>query len=171
MERAASVAADALRIAPSDPRAGEQLASVFADSGNAQQLGPLAEALVARFPDRDKPRYYRANALFLTGRTQEAINEAQSIVGSNPKDVQAQNLLGVACATSGRRDCALAAFNAALNADARDPTTYVNLGVFHLQAGDAAAAVDNFSVALTLDRSSSAAAQGLSEARERLAEK
>jgi Flp pilus assembly protein TadD len=73
--------------------------------------------------------------------------------------------LGVACATAGLRDCARSAFEAALEANPRDATTYVNLGVFHLRASDPAAAARYFSVALTLDRSSGPARQGLAEAR------
>ena len=45
-----------------------------------------------------------------------------------------------------------------------DPATYVNLGVFHMQGANAAEAAANFSVALTLDRSSAAAKQGLADA-------
>jgi len=164
-ERAAALAGDAVRLVPTDPAAVEQLASVFADAGNAQQLKPVADALVSRFPEREKGHYYLANALFLSGRTLEAIDVVQQIVRRNPGNVQGQNLLGVACATAGRRDCALAAFDAALAADARDATTHVNLGVFHLQSGSPAAAVEDFSTALALDRSSTAAAQGLAEAR------
>ena len=55
-----------------------------------------------------------------------------------------QSLLGVACATRGRRDCALAAFAAALAANPRDTATYINLGVFHLQSADPASAAEAF---------------------------
>jgi Tfp pilus assembly protein PilF len=40
----------------------------------------------------------------------------------------------------------------------------VNLGIFHLQTANPAAAVQYFSVALTLDRTSDPARQGLAEA-------
>jgi len=169
VERAIAAAQDAMRIAPADPRAGEQLASVFADAGDGARLAPLADALAARFPDRDKPRYYQANARFLTGRAEAAIAEAQAIVAANPRDVRAQNLLGVACASVGRPPCARAAFEAALTANPRDAVSHVNLGVWRLQAGDPAAAADEFSTALVLDRSSAAARQGLDEARAALA--
>ena len=169
MEGAAAAAGEAMRAAPDDPRPGEQLASIFADAGEADRLSSLAAALIARFPSRDKPRYFRANALLLEGRAAEAAAELRPLVSRNPHDVRAQSLLGVACATGGLRDCALAAFAAALAADPRDTATYVNLGVFHLQAGDAAAAAGSFAIALTLDRSSAPAAQGLEEARTALA--
>ena len=54
----------ALRLAPDDPRAAEQLASIFADAGDADRLAPLAASLAARFPDRPDPRYYRPPRCF-----------------------------------------------------------------------------------------------------------
>jgi spermidine synthase len=171
MEPAAAAAIDAMRLAPNDPLAGEQLASVYADAGDVDHLTPLAEALLARFPSRDKPRYYRANALLLKGRAVEAVDQLRVLVARNPGDVRAQSLLGVACATSGRRDCALAAFAAALAANPRDTATYINLGVFQLQSADPAPAAESFGVALALDRLSAPARQGLAEARAALGAK
>jgi tetratricopeptide (TPR) repeat protein len=165
MEAAAAAASEAVRAAPHDPRPGEQLASIYADAGEGDRLLSLGDALITRFPSRQKPRYYRANALLLKGRHAEAAGELRQLVGRNPHDVRAQSLLGVACATGGFRDCALAAFAAALVADPRDTATYVNLGVFHLQSGDSRSAASSFAIALTLDRSSAPAAQGLAEAR------
>ena len=119
MDQAAAAAEDAMRLAPGDPRAGEQLASVFADAGDAVRLAPLADTLVARYPQRDKPRFYRATALLLTDHAREAIDESRQLLGRNPKDPLAQNLLGVACATAGLRECAISAFRAALAANPR----------------------------------------------------
>ena len=164
-EAAAAAAADAMRLAPDEPRAGEQLASVYADAGDADRLAALADALIARFPSRDKPRYYRANALLLKGRSDDAARELRELVTRRPDDVRAQSLLGVACATDRRRDCALAAFAAALAADPRDIATLVNLGVFHLQFAEPVTAAEAFATALTLDRTSAPARQGLAEAR------
>ena len=168
-ELAASTASEAVRIAPDDPAAMEQLASVYADAGDAAGLTQVAETLVSKFPSREKSHYYHANALFLNGRIREAMEEARTVVAGNPKDSRAQNLLGVSCANLGLKDCALAAFTAALAVDPRDPATYVNLGVFHLQAANPAAAVQYFSVALTLDHASDPARQGLAEAQAALA--
>jgi spermidine synthase len=164
-EAAAAAAAEAMRLAPDEPRAGEQLASVYADAGDAEQLAALAEALIAGFPLRSKPRYYRANALLLKGRPDEAARELRELAMAHPDDVRAQSLLGVACATGGRRDCAQAAFAAALAANPRDVATHVNRGVFHLQFADPASAAESFATALALDRTSAPARQGLAEAR------
>jgi spermidine synthase len=166
---AATLATDAIRLAPDDPGAAEQLASVFADTGDVDRLALIADTLVARFPARDKSRYYHATALFLKGHPEEAITEVRPVVDREPHDWRAQNLLGAACATTGLRECALSAFRAAAGANPRDPETYVNLGLFYLQGGNAAEAARNFSVALALDRTSAPARQGLTDAQSALA--
>ena len=74
-------------------------------------------------------------------------------------------LLGAACATTGERDCAAAAFENALRANPRDSSAYVNLGVFRLQSADPTAAAAYFAEALTLDPSSTPARNGLAQAR------
>jgi len=167
-QTAAAVATEAVRLAPEDPKALEQLASIFADAGDADRLAPVAGVLASKFPDRDKSLYYQTTLLLLKGRSRDAIERARTLVARTPRDAAAQNLLGVACASEEQRDCALAAFSAALSANPRDPATYVNLGVFHLQT-DPRAAAGYFSVAMTLDRSSAAARQGLAEAQAAIA--
>jgi len=164
-EGAVAAGAEALRIAPADPVAAEQLASIFADAGDAQRLRRVVEPLAARFPARDRTMYFQGHLAMLEARPADAVEAARRVVAANPRDVRAQNLLGIACATQGLDDCAQQAFAAAREANPKDATTYVNLGVYHLQSRNAAAAVENFSVALTLDRSSAAARQGLAEAR------
>jgi spermidine synthase len=156
---------EALRLAPEDPRAGEQLASVLADAGDAERLASLADALTTRFPDRPNARYYRASALFLGGRTEEAIREAERVIDRAPLHARAQNLLGAACATLGRRECALAAFEASIRANPRDPSTYVNLGMLHLQYAEPRSAAAAFAEALAIDPASAAARNGLAQAR------
>ena len=164
-EGAVARATEALRLSPDDPRAGEQLASVVADAGDAARLGPLAESLAARFPGRPDPQYYRASALFLAGRTEDALVEVRHVVESHQNHARAQNLLGAACAMLGRRDCARAAFEASLRANPRDVSTYVNVGQFSLQTGNPQQAADFFAEALTIDPNSTAARAGLSQAR------
>src|SRR5262249_6299693 len=144
---AAARAGEAMRLAPDDPRVVQQLASVFADEGDADRLGSFADAMLARFPKDDEARYFRATALFLKGHTTEAIEEARRFVAAHPTHARAQALLGAACAAANQRDCAAAAFDAALQSNPHDPSTYVNLGVFRLQSADPAAAADYFAEA------------------------
>ena len=163
-DAAASTATEAVRLAPDDPLAAEQLASVFADAGDAGRLGSLADAMLTRFP-RSDARYYRATALFMNGRTGEAVDEARRFIADHPNHPRAEALLGAACAAAGQRDCAAAAFAAALRANPRDPSTYVNLGVFHLQSADPAAAASYFAEALAIDPASVSARNGLAQSR------
>ena len=150
-EAAAALATDAVRLAPDDPRAAEQLASIVADTGDPDRLSPLAESLATRFPGRPDPQYYRATALFLRGRNDDAVTAARVVTDRHPEHARAQNLLGAACATLGRRDCAIAAFEASIRANPRDASAYVNLGQLHLQSADPRAAVRYFDEALVLD--------------------
>jgi len=166
---AVAAASAAMRLAPDDPRAAEQLASIVADAEDADRLEPLAASLAARFPDRPDPRYYQATVLFLRGRAEEAIAAIRSVVDRHPDHARAQNLLGAACATLGRRECAQSAFEASLRADPKDPSTYINLGLFHLQAAHPQEAARYFTEALSIDRQSEAARSGLAQARSALA--
>jgi len=161
---ALQTASDALRLVPDEPRAAEQLASVLADAGDGGRLAPLADAMVARFPNRLEARYYRATALFLQGRPQDAIDAVREVVDGQPTHARAQSLLGAACAAIGRRECALAAFGAAIRGNPRDASGYVNAGIFSLSSGDPSAAVSYFASALTLDPSSKPARDGLAQA-------
>ena len=162
---ALQAASDALVLAPDDPRAAEQLASVLADSGDGERLAPLADAMVARFPDRLEARYYRATAMFLRGQPRDAVAEARQVVDARPDHTRAQSLLGAACAAAGQRDCALAAFTAAIHDNPRDASGYINAGTLTLQSGNTAAATEYFASALTIDPSSKAARDGLAQAR------
>jgi spermidine synthase len=158
-------ASTALRLAPREPRAAEQLASVLADTGDGERLARLADEMMARFPDRIEPRYYHATALYLSRRPQEAVAAAQEVVAAQPGHARAQSLLGAACASIGRLDCALAAFQAAVRGNPRDPSNYVNAGIFSLQSANPAGAANYFASALTIDPSSKPARDGLVQAR------
>jgi len=162
---AIAAASEARRLDPNDPRPAEQLASVFADMGDAARLAPLADALVVRYPERDDSRYYQAAALLLRGRPAEAADVARRLLAVNPRYAKAQNLLGAACASTGQRECAETAFEASIRLNPREPSSYINFGLFYLQAANPASAADHFAEALALDPSSSAARDGLRQAR------
>ena len=168
-EGAVAAASDGRRLEPGNPRTTEQLASVFADMGDVQRLEPLADLLVARYPERGEGRYYQAAALMLRSRPVDAADIARRVVAANPGFARAQNLLGAACATIGQRDCAEAAFAESIRLNPREPSTYINLGVFYLRNARPANAADSFGDALALDPSSQAAQDGLRQARAALA--
>jgi len=66
------------------------LASVFADAGDAARLGPLADSLVARFPDRPDARYYRATALGRRVLEHETARMAALVAAARAKRVRAR---------------------------------------------------------------------------------
>jgi len=121
--------------------------------------------MIARFPDRLEARYYRATALFLRGNPKDAAIAARQVVGARPDHARAQSLLGAACAALGQRDCALAAFSAAIRENPRDASGYVNAGLLMLQSANPPGAIEYFASALTIDPSSKAARDGLAQAR------
>jgi Flp pilus assembly protein TadD len=161
---ALAAAGDAQRLEPGDPRPIEQLASVFADMGDAARLASVADLLASRYPDRADGPYYQATALLLRGRAAEAATVARRAIAANAMSARAQNLLGAACASTGQRECAEAAFAASIRLNPREPSTYVNLGLFYLQTVRPEQAADAFSEALSLDPSSAAARDGLRQA-------
>lgn len=165
VDGAVAAATDASRLEPGNPRPLEQLASIYSDAGDVNRLGPLADTLLARFPQGVASRYYHAAALFLQGRPLEAATEARRIVEADPRYADAQNLLGAACAMTGNGACARAALEAAIQLNPRDPSPYVNLGFFFLQTADPNAAIGYFAEALALDPGSEAAQAGLAKAR------
>jgi Flp pilus assembly protein TadD len=147
-----------------DVRAMDQLASLFADAGDAPRLAAIVADLQRVAPDSESALYYDASLQFMTGRPEEAIRIAERLRARNSAHARALNLLGAAYATVGRRDDARRAFDASVVADPRDPTAYSNLGAFELEAGRPDVAADYFAEALTLDPSSQAAQDGLSRA-------
>jgi Flp pilus assembly protein TadD len=164
-DAAIAAASEARRLQPGSPGPAEQLASIYADMGDVNRLKPLADSLVAAFPDRSDSQYYHATALMLGGRTAEATEAIRHLLAANPGHAKAQNLLGAACGSAGLRECAESAFQASIRLNPRDPSPYINLGLFYLQTGKPAAAADSFAEALALDPTSSAARSGFAEAR------
>jgi len=147
-----------------DPALLEQLASIYADVGDALRLEPVVSSL-QRFPDRPGSRYYAASLHFMRGELDAARVAAEQAVALDPQPARAQNLLGAIYATRGDVTAARQAFGASLAADAQDPTTYQNLGTLELNSGNLEAAVRLFGEALSLDPSSEPARAGLARAR------
>ncbi len=165
-EEAVQTASAALSLAPNDTAARLQLASVFADAGDATRLAPVVQQLTRDTPEAPDARYYAATLRFLQEDYDGAAAIAQRLVADDPTHARAQNLLGACYANLGRLAEARRSFQDSVRADPRNPTTYVNLGVFELQAANGAAAAAHFSEALTLDPTSPAALSGLADALE-----
>jgi spermidine synthase len=162
---AIAAAQEACNIEPIAAAALEQLASIFADTGDAARLDPVVARLQQVAPDRPAWRYYAAAARFLRGQFPEALQLAQQAAGRDDRNAAAYNLVGAIQASLGHNAEARDAFHAALRLNARDSATYVNLGLLEMSSANSAAAAGYFEEALSLDPKSTAARQGLAQAR------
>jgi Flp pilus assembly protein TadD len=167
-EEAVAAAENACRIGPGDPAAFEQLASLYADAGDAARLDPIVDVMERRFPERASTRYYAAASNFLRGRFPTALGLARQAIEADPQRASAYNLLGAIHASLGQVEDARPAFQQALRLDRRDSATYTNLGVLELSLGNRSTAADLFAEALSLDPGSASARQGLAQSAESL---
>ena len=163
IDAAARVAIAAIELDPRQPDAREQLASVFADAGDARRLEGLVAGL-AQYPERPGSHYYLAAFQFMRGDLDTAEAAARQALELDPRHARAQNLIGAIRATRGQTEAAREAFTTALQIDPRDPTIYQNLGLLELNAGRPDLASRLFAEALSLDPSSAASREGLTRA-------
>lgn len=162
--QAAEIPLALLRSDASNVMALEQLASILSDAGDAERLAPVVARLRHVAPGSEPAHYYSASLFFLQNRPDLAVDESRAVIARNPGHARAQNLLGAALASLGKREEARRAFHASLQADPRDSATYANLGRLELQSGNVQAAAQHFASALIVDPVSEAARQGLAEA-------
>jgi spermidine synthase len=163
LDEAVRTAAEAVERAPGDAPALEQLASLYADTGDGGRLAPVV-ARLASHADRAGSHYFAAALQFLEGDLESATMAARAALAIDPRHGKAQNLMGAIQATKGDTSAARTAFNAALTLDPRDPITYQNLALLELNTGNAAAAARLYAEALSLDPASETARQGLARA-------
>jgi len=163
-DAAVTAAKHACLIEPIQPEALDQLASLFADAGDAAHLDPVVDDLRRLFPPRATTYYYEAASRFLHGDLPGASLLAQRSIEMEPERAVSHNLLGAIQASLGQSERARAAFQVALRLDARDSATYTNLALLELSSGNSVRAAGLFAEALSLDPSSDAARQGLAQA-------
>jgi spermidine synthase len=165
VQQALGTALEATAITPIDFAAVEQLASLYADLGDADHLEAVVAMADRLFPGRMATRYFDAAMNFMRGRLPAAIDLAKQVTASEPTRGDAQNLLGAIYASSGRPAEARTAFEAAVRLNPRDSSAYTNLGLLELSGGNRAGAAELFAEALSLDPASGAARQGLANSR------
>jgi spermidine synthase len=139
----------------------EQLASLYVEIGDVSRLAQLVTRLQQR---REGSHYYLAALYFLRGQPEQALSAAATALQQDPSHAAAMNLRGAAYASLGEHAAAREAFRAALVLDARDASTYTNLGFLELSTGRAPTAADLFAEALSLDPMSERAKSGLRQA-------
>ena len=165
-DEAIAVAEEASRIEPVDSAALDQLASLYADLGDAGRLDPVVDTLQRRFGGRSTTRYYAAASNFLHGRLPAALDLIQQVIASDPRRADAYNMLGAISARLGQPNEARRAFEAGLDLNPRDSAAYTNLGLLELSSGNRSRAAKLFAEALSLDPASAAAREGLGQSRD-----
>jgi spermidine synthase len=161
IDDAFGVAVETARRQPGNLRVLEQLASVAADAGDAEQLQSAVGRLREVAPAGEVTRYYAASLAFMQNKPSLAVSELEPVVRENPGHALAQNLIGAALASLGDREGARQAFDASLRADPLGAGTYTNLATLELESGNLDEAARRYAEALTLDPSSETARQGL----------
>jgi len=164
-ESAVETARQASRQAPGDTGALEQLATLFADSGNTVQLDAVVTSLQALAPERAPTLYFAAVAAFLHGNPEEAVRLGERAVATDPGYAPTYDLVGAAYTRLEKTDLARRAFERSLTFDAHDSSAYTNLGLLELAAGNQSAARGFFAEALWLTPDSATARQGLARTR------
>jgi len=149
-----------------DVRLQRELASIYADLGDADRLAPIVARLQRDAPDSPDTHYFAASRVFLQGNLDEALRLAQTLIAQHPDHARAQNLIGAALAMQGQVEAARAAFARSIAADPRDSGTYVNAGSLELEHGRPDDARRHFAIALAMDLTSESARRGLAAAHE-----
>ena len=152
-------------IVPVSPDALEQLASVFADTGDSTQLDGAVDRLRAAAPGRAATHYYAAVAQLLKGNTSEAVSLAHRAIAANAQYAPVYDLIGAAYTKLERTAEAREAFARSLTFDHHDSTAYTNLGLIALATGNRAEAANYFAEALWLTPESKTAREGLARSR------
>jgi spermidine synthase len=164
-EAAVETAQQAVRDAPDDAAALEQLASLFADSGNTVQLDATVTALEASAPGSAATFYYAAVAAFLHGDPEQTVRLAERAIAADANYAPTYDLIGAAYTRLEKADLARRAFERSLSFDGHDSAAYTNLGLLELAAGNRPAARSYFAEALWLTPDSSTAREGLARSR------
>jgi spermidine synthase len=167
VDEAIGAARDAVVRNPMDRSALVQLASMYADAGDADALVQLIELVEQARVDRAVLLYCQMRLAYLRDDFEETVELGEALAELDPADAKVHNLLGSAYAALGRYDRARQALEASLQITPTDPGVLVNLGTVALRSNDPILASERFSEALFLSPTHSGALDGLAEAYDR----
>ena len=166
---ASSEALEAARAAatptPIAIHALEQLASLYADAGDASHLDATVARMREVAPNAPETSYFGAVGAFLRGNAGETVRLCERALRDDPNYAPVHDLLGAAYTKLGQPEKAREEFLKSLALDAHDSTAYTNLGLIELAAGNHREAANYFAEALWLVPDSPTAREGLARAR------
>ena len=158
---AVASAKDACLVEPIQPEAFDQLASLYADAGDAAHLDEVVAEIKRRFPHGGGIRYYEAASRFLRGDLPSASTLAQQSIEAEPGRAASHNLWARSRRASDTSNRRARRFRRRSVSTRATVTTYTNLALLELSSGNNARAAGLFAEALSLDPSSDAARKGL----------
>jgi spermidine synthase len=146
----------------------ELLATLAAERRDELELARVIEAIEAQFPDRWEVRYFTALLHLIRDEHAEAARLGEEVLKERASDPRTLAMVGIAYARLGIRARARDAFEACIQADPADPSSYVQLARLELDSMNARRAAELFSEALVLNPRLPAAVQGLADALTRM---
>ena len=151
MEQAVSLAAEAIRMAPFEPKAYLDGGNICRDAGQTEQA--VADfTKVIKWDPKDAGTYNsRAGAYLLAGKTDEAISDYAKAIEINPKDAEAFYNRAVAYKSSGQGDKAISDFTKSIELDAKNAFAYYNRGLAYGDSGKLNEAVADYTKAIELN--------------------
>jgi Flp pilus assembly protein TadD len=166
LDGATRAALEAVIANPRNPDAVRQLASMYADRGDAKALEQLLLLANDRAFDKAIPLYVRARLAYVQSDYAGAIELGGQLARLTPADANVFNMLASAHAALAQHDLARAALETSRRLAPTDPGVLVNMGTIELRAGNPAAAAVRFEEALFLAPTSAQALDGLATAME-----
>ena len=163
-DAALDAAKQAAAIQPPQAIALEQLASLYADTGNRAELDATVQALQKVAPGHAATWYYAGASTFLDNRFDETLRHGERALSLDREYAPVYDLIGAAHTRLNQPEKAREAFESSLRFDAHDSSAYANLGLLFLNAGNREAAVNYFAEALWLDADAKVARDGLAAA-------
>jgi tetratricopeptide (TPR) repeat protein len=127
---AESLARDAIRRAPDDPRAHEALARTLQARGATQEAAAALVRALELDPENLSTRNELAVALVALGQAEPALHLLRWVLKRDPHLAAAHTNTGIACERLGRLDDALAAFERAVALEPGNAAARNNLALF-----------------------------------------
>ena len=151
-QKAASVAEyrEALRLAPDDAFAENELAQALEDAGQPAEAIAHFESAVRLDPRFIDPRPRLAHLLYVSGRLPEAVVQYRAALRLQPDVAGWENGLGAALADQGQWDEAISHYQTALRLDPNLPEAENNLGLVLAKKARWNEAIAHFELALKL---------------------
>jgi tetratricopeptide (TPR) repeat protein len=151
LDQAVSLAAEAIRLAPYEPKAYLDRGNICRDAGQTEQAVADFTKVIGWDPKDAGAYNSRAGAYLLAGKTDQAISDYAKAIEINPKDAEAFYNRAVAYKSSGQGDKAISDFTKSIGLDAKNAFAYYNRAAAYGDSGKLSEAVADYTKAIELN--------------------